>query len=227
MKNTMNIATALQDCLSYNNRFATAKLTAEQIGAENLKTWTTLIKGLHMAAYSVYALCENSDLSVESKSVDKSQLYDRIRGILVELGEVNGRVLKANEELATLIVGYAGKRGNQDSPELQLCLSKIRNNKKLQEEYAKLNGVNPETLTKLEEELKELEEEKNTLLENPDNRIKVPTRNTESTFRLEVEHRLARVIADQQAKSWEDLQAEAEAKKKARKAAKKAKKSAK
>ena len=227
MKNTMNIATTLQDCLSYNNRFANVKLSAEQLSAENRKKWTSLVTALHEAAYGVYVFCENNDLKVEDESVNKDAVYEALRAILSELGEVKGYKIHANEALAINVIGYSGKRANSDSPALQLCLSKIRNNKTLLEKYAKLNGVQPETITKLEEEQKELEQEKQALLDSPDNRIKKPTRSTATTFRLEVEHRLARAIDDQKAKTWEQLDAEEKARKDAKKAAKKAQKQAK
>ena len=223
--NILNLsATTLQDCLVQNNRFASQKITAEQIGAETLKLWNELIGKLHSAAYGVYALCENSNLQVESTSVDKTLVYVALRSILAEIGLVNGHKLCANDELATLIIGYAGKRGNSDSPELQLCLSKLRNRQAELREYEKTNGVQAETIAHLREEIDALEEQKKTLLASPDNRIKMPTRSTANSFRLEVEHRIARVIADQQAKSWEELEAEAEAKRKERRAKTKAKK---
>lgn len=225
MNNTMTVSNStLQDCLTYNNRFAGLRLTADQLGADNLKTWNDLVEKLHSSAYAVYALCENSDLSVDSKEVDKSAVFNALRAILSAIGDVNGHKVYANEELATLIIGYAGKRGNADSPALQLCLSRIRNRQKELADSEKFAGVNPDYITMLKEDIEKLTDEKNDLLKNPDNRIKKPTRTTASAFRLDVEHRLARVIAEQQAKSWEELEAEAEAKRKERRAKTKAKK---
>lgn len=217
----------LQDCLTYNNRFANKLLNADQLGAEALQEWTTLVVRLHSAAYSVYALCENSNLTVESTSVDKSAVFTALREVLSAVGEVNGHKLVANEELATLIVGYAGKRGNSDSPELQLCLSKIRNRTRELKKYETTNGVKPETIQAMKDEIEKLEKEKQTLLDNPDNHIKAPTRTPANTFRLEVEHRLARAITKQKAKSWAELEAEAEARRQARRAKTSAKKQAK
>lgn len=227
MKNTMNISATLQDCLSYNNRFATVKLTAEQLGAENFKNWTALIKPLHKAAYEVYEYCENNGLKVSDPSVDKSAIYDSFRKILAEVGEVNGHKMYANESTAILLAGYAGRRANSNSPELQLCLSKKSNAEKLLKEYSKYQGVNPETIKKLEEEIAELDAEKAALLAEPDNRIKVPTRTSENAFRLEVEHLIARAIDNQNAKTWDELEAEDAARKEARRKQAKANKQAK
>lgn len=225
MNKKMSIATTtLQDCLTQNNRYAGVRLSADQLGAENLKVWNNLINSLHSAAYSVYAFCENNGLTVDSASVDKSAVYNAIREILAEVGEVNGHKLCANEELATLIIGYAGKRANSDSPELQLCLSRIRNRQKELSEYEQTNGVRPETIQALKDELEKLDAEKKSLLDSPDNRIKVATRTSAGAFRLDVEHRISRAISNQQTKTWEELEAEVEAKRKERRAKTKAKK---
>ena len=228
MNNTITISsTTLQDCLVQNNRFANKSLNADQLGADTLKSWTSLITRLHSVAYSVYAICENNNLTLESSSVNKSALFNTLREVLSVVGEVKGHKLCANDDLANLIMSYSGKRGNDDSPELQLCMSKIRNRNNELKDYEKTNGVKPETIQAMKDEIEELEEEKKALLNSPDNRIKKPTRTSASAFRLDVEHRLARVITEQQAKSWEELEAEAEARRKARRAKTAAKKQAK
>lgn len=229
MTNTTNIslsisATALQDILSDNNRYASALINAKHIGAEDLKAWTTLVNNLHIAAYRVYVTCENSGLTVDSKSVDKTPVYEALRAILAIIGDVNGHKLYANEELATLVIGYSGKRGNADSPALQYCLSKLGNRKRELAKAKDINGLEPKYIKSLEDQIAELEEEKKELLSSADNRVKKPTRTTANAFRLDLEHRLARVIADQKAKTWEELEAEAEAKRKERRAKTKAKK---
>lgn len=227
-KNVMNIATTLQDCLTYNNRFAPVKLTAEQIGAENFKVWTTLVKGLHNASYDVYELCENNNLSVDSDKVNKDSIYKALRDILVELGEVNGYDLKANEEIATLVIGYAGRRGNKDSAAVQFIDTQIRNIKAELRQAEKFpNGITEGWVEKKQAEQAELEEKKKALLDEADNRIKKPTPTSDSAFRLDFEHRLARVINNQKARSRAEIAAEREAQRKARRATTKAKAKAK
>lgn len=226
MSKKVTATTALVDCIVDNNRFATRKINAEQIGAENFRDWKDLIASLHRAAYVVYSKCENDNLTTDNPTLDFSSVFNALRVILAEFGEINGHKLTANAELATNIVGYAGKRANSDSPELQLVCSKISNRQRELAKYKDTNGVNPDYIKALEDEIEELKEEKSELLNQPDNRIKTPTRTSPDMFRLEVEHRLARVIADQKAKSWEELEAEAEAKRKERRAKTKAKKAA-
>jgi hypothetical protein len=214
--------TSLVNGLVYNNRFANLKIGSDNLNEVDLKEWKTLIESLHKSAYSVYAFCENNNLQVDSSEVDLSTVFASLRPIMAELGDVNGHRMLANAELATLIVSYAGKRGNSDSPDLQFCLSKLRNRQKELAEYKKTNGVNPEAIQHLEAEIAQLEEEKTALLSAPDNRIKAPTRTSSNAFRLEVEHRIARAIADQQAMSWDALEArDKERKKKNKKSGKK------
>lgn len=227
MSKKLTSTTALVDCIVDNNRFATRKLTAEQLGAENFRIWKELIADLHKVAYLAYSDCENNDLAVDNPNIDLNPVFDKLRAILAEFGEINGHKVCANAELATLIIGYSGKRGNVDSPELQFCLSKIRNRQQELAKYENTNGVNPEAIENLKAEIESLQDEKAELLASPDNRIKKPTRATADSFRLEVEHRLGRLIADQKAKSWEELEAEAEAKRKERRAKTKAKAKAK
>ena len=222
-----NVTTTLAEALVYNNRFATAKITAEQLGAENFATWKQLVSALHRAAYSVYVQCENSGMKVESTSVDKSAIYDNIRIVLNALGEVNGRKLYANEETAIALVSYAGRRGNVDAPELQYCISCISNAKKELALAEQINGYNPEAIKALKERIETRTAEKSELLATADMRYKQPTKTSESAFRLDLEHYLARVIVGQLAKTLEELDAEELARKEARKAKAKARKQAK
>jgi hypothetical protein len=219
--------TALVDCIVDNNRFATRKLNAEQIGAENLRNWKDLINTLHKESYIVYAECENNDLSADDPSLNLTPVFSALRSILAEFGEVNGHKLFANTELATLVIGYSGKRGNLDSPALQLCNSKLGNRRRELAKFEKTNGVNPDAIKALQDEIADLEAERDDLIDSPDNRIKEPTRTTADAFRLDVEHRLARVIAEQKAKTWEQLEAEDAARKAERRAKTKAKNKAK
>lgn len=222
--NTQNVTTTLANALVYNNRFATAKLNAEQLGAEGFAEWKAIASNLHKASYAVYCQCENSGMKVESTSVDKSAIYDGIRVVLNALGEVNGQKLYANEETAIALVSYAGRRANKDAPELQFCLSRISNAKKELALAEKINGYNPEAIEAIKANIEVLLAEKAVLLATVDMRYKQPTMTSESAFRLDLEHYLARVITGQLAKTPEELLAEAEARKQARKEKAKARK---
>lgn len=217
--------TNLSSALIYNNRFASVKLTAEQLSPESFALWKSQVEKLHKAAYSVYALCENNGLKAESTTVDKSAIFDAIRAILDTIGDVNGRALYANAETAIAIIGYAGKRANVDAPELQLCKSRIINARRELKAISAINSANKDQIiSDLNAKIAELEAEKSTLMATVDMCHKQPTMTSDSAFRLEVEHFFARAISGQLAKSPEELEAEAQARKDARKAAAKARK---
>ena len=219
-----NVTTTLANALVYNNRFATAKITAEQLGAENFAEWKKVVSALHRASYAVYCQCENNGMKVESSTVDKSGIYDAMRLVLTALGEINGHKLYANEETAIALVSYAGRRGNVDAPELQFCISCISNAKKELALAKEINGYNPEAIKALEERIETLTAQKAELLATADMRHKQPTKTSEGAFRLDLEHYLARVIVGQLAKTLEELDAEELARKEARKAKAKARK---
>ena len=221
MKNTQNINKALVDALVFNNRFASKSVDGEQITAEGLSAWKDAIDKLHRAAYTTYAVCENSGLKAESADIDKTAIFDAIRNILAIVGEVNSHKMYANAEMAVAVIGYSGKRANKDAPELQFCVSRIRNLQKEISDYEKLNVTDAEfkanRLAEMNASLEALEEEKSALLKTADMRIKQPTRTSSNAFRLDVEHFIARAITGQLAKSIEELDAE-EAERKARRA---------
>ena len=214
----------IANCLVYNNRFASAKLNAEQLSPDTLKEWTDSITSMHKAAYSVAVKCENEQVKLENPTIDKGELYAAIRTTLAIIGEVNGHKLYANDAIATLIVGYANRRANEDSPALQLVKSKISNNKRLLAVYEKTNGVNPDSIQSIKDEIDTLTNERDALIAEADNRHKVVTRTSAAAFRLDVEHLFARIITEQAAKTWEQLEAEAEARKAERNARAKARK---
>lgn len=226
MKNATT--TTLANSLVFNNRFATAKLNADQLGAESFDQWKTLVGNLHRNAYKVYVQCENSGMKVADSTVDKSEVYDAIRVILTGIGEVNEHKLYANEESAIAIISYAGKRGNVDSPELQYCDSRIRGLRNEIKAYEALNVNDKEykakKLAEMNATLEELKAEKTTLLATADMRYKQPTMTSDNAFRLDVEHFFARVIVGQLAKTLEELDAEEAKRKEERKAKAKARK---
>lgn len=229
MKNTQNTQNkALVDALVFNNRFASAKLTGEQVGAENFSAWKSLVEKLHRASYSAYVVCENSGLKAESNSIDKTEIFNAIREILSLIGNVNEHKLVANAEMAIAMIGYSGRRGNKDSGELQLCLSRISNKKRELAKYKEINVTDEDykanVIANMESELSALEDEKTELLKTADMRIKQPTRTNFNAFRADVERFLARVITGQMAKTLEELDAEDAARKAKRAEAAKARK---
>lgn len=221
MKNTKtNTNTALVEALVYNNRFASVKVDGDQIGVENFAQWKTLVTALHRASYKAYTICENSGMLAESTSIDKTEIFDAIRGILAFIGDVNEHKLFANAETAVAMIGYSGRRGNVDAPQLQFCNSQLSNATRELKKYLEMNITDEDhkakTIASMEKKIAELEAERDTLLKTADMRHKMPTMTAFNTFRLDVEHYFARVISGQLAKTLEELDAEAEARRIAR-----------
>ena len=216
--------TNLQSTLSNNNRYRNRIINAEQLSAENFEAWKNAVNFLHREAYKVYEKCENDNLQVEDKSVDKSGIFNAFRVILDYIGNVKEHKLYANETLAVLVVGYAGRRANEDAPELQLVDTKLRNANNELKAALKLNGINPDHITELRDRIETLTAEKATLIDTPDMSHKKPTMTKPTAFRGEIERRFARLIDEQMAKTLEQLDAEETARKEARKAKAKARK---
>lgn len=219
-KSNTTTNTALVEALVYNNRFASAKVDGEQIGITNFAEWKKLVNDLHRAAYKVYVQCENSGMLAESNSVDKTDVFNCIRAILAFIGDVNEHKLVANAESAVAIIGYSGRRGNVDAPELQFCISRLNNAKREYSNYESLNvddeSYKQNKLADMKKSIDALQEEKSQLLATADMRYKQPTKTTLNSFRLDVEHFFARVISGQLAKTLEELDAEEEARRVAR-----------
>ena len=219
-KSNTTTNTALVEALVYNNRFASAKIDGEQIGITNFAEWKKLVNDLHRSAYKVYVQCENSGMLAESNSVDKTEVFNCIRAILAFIGDVNEHKLVANAESAVAIIGYSGRRGNVDAPELQFCISRLNNAKREYSNYESLNvddeSYKQNKLADMKKSIDALQEEKSQLLATADMRYKQPTKTTLNSFRLDVEHFFARVISGQLAKTLEELDAEEEARRVAR-----------
>lgn len=219
-KSNTTTNTALVEALVYNNRFTSAKVDGEQIGITNFAEWKKLVNDLHRSAYKVYVQCENSGMLAESNSVDKTDVFNCIRAILAFIGDVNEHKLVANAESAVAIIGYSGRRGNVDAPELQFCISRLNNAKREYSNYESLNvddeSYKQNKLADMKKSIDALQEEKSQLLATADMRYKQPTKTTLNSFRLDVEHFFARVISGQLAKTLEELDAEEEARRVAR-----------
>lgn len=225
MNNKIVSKTAFMDCLVDNNRFKSHIINAEQIGSEDLRVWTGLVADLHKAAYKVYEAQENH---ADTKA-PKDALYANVKVILAAIGDLelvdkDGNKHKApvtiddkfSADLADLCSNYAGKIGSDKAPALQLVESRLSNARTMLNKYKKLNGINPDTITALENEIEELNDERADLMNTADMCKDKPVMTSPNAFRKAFEHHLARTITGQKAKSWEEYEEEKAAKKKAK-----------
>ncbi len=228
MEKSIVSRTAFFDCIVFNNRFTARKLSAEQIGAEDFAAWKDGIAALHRKAYTVYECHENHT----DDTAAVSALFAEVKSILAAIGDLSFVDRDGNEHLAPVVIddnfvnglmavvaNYAGRIGKKKAAQVELLESKIRNNRTLLDKYAKLNGVNPDSIANLEAEIEEFKDELDTLKDTPDMIVNKPVIGNVETFRKNFENHLARVITEQKAQTWEEY----EAAKAARKAAARAK----
>lgn len=227
MANIIN-KTSLVDSLVFNNRFGNKKLTAVQIGAEDLHIWESLITNLHKVSYEVYVLCENDNPTEEDLSaLDMTKVYNALRDILAQIGDINGHKMYVTTKMATLCVAKSGTgNGNWYAPELQFKMSQLSGAKRTLRDYQKTNGINPDSIKELETLIDTYEDEVSELKNTPDMWRKIATRTSANAFRSDVERTIARAISGQKAKTWDELEAEDKARKEDRKAKRKAKRQA-
>ena len=204
-----SIAKNLVEC----NRYGNKKLDAQLVGAESFAEWKTVVAIMRWTAYKALAELNKTAGKESAEAVNLDEVYTDLRRVLTIVGEVNGVKLYANEALAHLVISASGRLVNDDSEELRTVCTAIREAKKA------------DTID--EEVLEELEARKDVLVHTPDNRNKTVTIQTENSFRLNLEHIIARVIMEQGAKDPAVLLAEEEARKEARRAANKARRQAK
>ena len=211
--------TALVDSLQFNNRFGNKKLMSKDIGAEDMHNWKQLITNLHKAAYDVYVLCQNEEPTEEDLTgLDLTAVFDALREVYTQIGEVNGHKMYVTAKAATLIIGKSGTgNGNEYHPDLQFAMSKKSNAQTYLHKLSKIEGVNPEALDEQQRIIEAADEEIAALKNQPDMWKKVPTRTKPEAFRADVERYIANVIKCQKAKTWEQLEAEEAARKEAKK----------
>ena len=209
--------TNLSVILSANNRQKSVKVTAQQISPEDFKLWTGAVAQLHEVAYKVYSAREDQGLRDENSAVDLTPVYEKLRTVLSLIGEVNGSRLFASADSVNQVIAKSGNpNGNKDSEALLSLISEYNAENAVLRTYQKYNGVSAETITAKETQVEDLKTRIAALKKVDGNRIAQPKPVSPNVFRLEVEHMLARAIDEQNAKTWEEVQAEIAERKAAR-----------
>ena len=216
MKKT--IAIALVDNTTVSNS-SKAKLSAELVGVDEFSSWKFAETIAYEALYRYAAARHNVAHEGESASVDSkltSNAMQAIQMMLDCIGEVNGHAVCKNQAMLDVLAGcviaakkpLAGEALKQDS-----IVKNYRNQLKevndgMSEEYvADLTAKYEAAKIKLAE-LKKLEDSCTT----------VYTRVTFNAFRSKIEQAMGAIVAEQNAKTWEELEAEKEERRKARRA---------
>lgn len=216
--NKKTIASALMDNMTVSNS-SKAKLTAEVVGVEEFASWKFAETVAYEALYRYAAARHNVAHEGESARVDSkltSNAMQAIQMMLDCIGKVNGYAICKNQAMLDVLAGcaiatkkpLAGEALKQDSI-VKNYRSQLKDvNGGMSEEYvADLTAKYEAAKIKLEE-LKKLEDSCTT----------VYTRVTFNGFRSKIEQAMGAIVAEQNAKTWEELEAEKEERRKARRA---------
>lgn len=216
--NKKTIASALMDNMTVSNS-SKAKLTAEVVGVEDFASWKFAETMAYEALYRYAAARHNVAHEGESARVDSKLTSNAMQAIQLMLdciGEVNGYAICKNQAMLDVLAGcaiaakkpLAGEALKQDSI-VKNYRSQLKDvNDGMSEEYvADLTAKYEAAKIKLEE-LKKLEDSCTT----------VYARVTFNGFRSKIEQAMGAIVAEQNAKTWEELEAEKEERRKARRA---------
>ena len=212
------IANALMDNMTVSNS-SKAKLTAEVVGVEEFASWKFAETVAYEALYRYAAARHNVAHEGESARVDSKLTTNAMQAIQMMLdciGEVNGYAICKNQAMLDVLAGcaiaakkpLAGEAFKQDSI-VKNYRSQLKDvNVGMSEEYvADLTAKYEAAKIKLDE-LKKLENSCTT----------VYTRVTFNGFRSKIEQAMGAIVAEQNAKTWEELEAEKEERRRARRA---------
>lgn len=212
------IANALMDSRTISNS-SKAKLTSEVVGVEEFASWKFAESIAYEALYRYAAARHDAAFMGESASVDSKLTTNAMQAIQMMLdciGEVNGHTVCKNQamldELAKCVntdtKPLIGEALKQDSV-VKNYRKQLKNvSTGMDEEYvADLTAKYEMANIKLAELKKQVG---SCTTEN--------TRVSFSTFRSKIERKLGDIIAEQKAKTWEELEAEKEERRKARRA---------
>lgn len=212
------IVNALMDNMTVSNS-SKAKLTTEVVGVEEFASWKFAETMAYEALYR-YAVARHSAANKgENAVVDAKIISNAMNAIQLMLdciGEVNGHAVCKNQAMLDVLANcaiaakkpLAGEALKQDSIVKNFRAQLKEVNDSMSEEYVeKLNADYTAAKIKLEE-LKKLEDSCTT----------VYTRVTFNSFRAKVEQAMGSIVSEQEAKTWEELEAEKEERRKARRA---------
>ena len=218
MKNTVNPIENLSENLILVSKMQKSfAITGEHLGAIPFTTWSNAVRKLHAEAYKVVHIAHDDDLTKMDTTIDKSALYGAIREVLALIGEVNGHKLNCNEAVAIMAVAEASRTVNVYHGEALMVKSQLDNVKSaLRKVEDADNGVSEGYIANLEKQKSEFEEKLAELKLVPDMVTVERTRVNDKSFRASFEHYLGDLVTGQKMKSWDELEAEAKARKDAK-----------
>lgn len=227
MSKTMSIyAQKLSEKADFAGKYA--RLNKETLG-ENYPVWKSTIVDCLSEAYKVYEVRHNNGMS-EDVSVDMSALYTKVNTVRNMIGEVNG--MKLNSALlAETMVGashttrkacFSNESASADcdlaSAQASMRVVKARPVNATFTEEAKAQAI-----AKAQTAIDTAKARIDSLMQASGNYRDVPCPVSETAFLSKVEVELRTIVNQQNAKTWEQVQAEKKALNEARKARRKSK----
>lgn len=220
-----NIAKTLVNNITIKDK-KSARVTGDFVGVDTYAEWKSALETAHAAFYKYErAKISLANGTIASIKTEKNAAVDAFKAIIALIGEVNGVTLEASIEAMDTVSKYAIKDIERLAGHAMLLSSEINNLKKQLNECG--NGVNPDYVASLEEQLDAKEEELRLEKKKTGSAVKGTTMTTYTAFVYNAETRLAKIIEKQEAQSYEDILVEREAKKAANRARAKARRDAK
>ena len=203
-----------------------ARITGDKVGAENYANWRT---AMTIAQEKFYRYAKAVDDANHGKTADVAQAktagMNALQGILDLVGEINGHTITKTEEMFCDMVKYAVAERTELVGSALTIKSQLDNAKARLKELD-YTGVNPEAVEQTEQRVAELEEALKLAKKDTNSGKAYDTRASFNSFSTNFERKLAKIAHEQAMKSWDELEAEAQARKDERKARRQAKRQA-
>ena len=226
MSQTMSIyAEKLVAKADFSGKYA--KLDKVTLGEDNYKFWKSTIVNCLSEAYHVYELRHNNGMA-DNISVDMSALYAKVNAVRTMIGDVNG--MKLNSALiAEAMIGksYSFRRAcfSNDSASADCDLASAQASMRV----IKARPVNAtfteeakaHAITKAQTAIDTAKARIDALAQASGNYRDIPCPVSDTAFLTAIEKELRTIVNQQNAKTWEQVQAEKKALNEARKARRK------
>lgn len=215
-----NIAKTLVHNLTvHNNKEAT--VNGGQIGVDAYASWKSALENAWRDFYKYRRAMQIVEINPDKSCKDERiQAFNSLQSILDLVGEVNGHAIHKSPELLDDLSKHAMAAKKSLTGDAMRIQSELKN---LKAEFEKPNNGATEEWTKsMEEQISAKEEELKLAKKQAGSASKFDDRAKFQTFARNFETNLAKVINGQVAKSWEELEAEDQARKDAARARRKA-----
>lgn len=219
-----NIANALvYNSTIMNNKAAT--IDGGQVGVEDYGSWKTALENAHRDFYKYECAIITASINPEKSAKDATvQAFNALQAILDLVGEVNGHPVRKSADLLNVLAKYSMADKKERIGNAMLIQSQIKN---LRAQLRDVNdGVSQDWIDAKEKELNAKMEELRLADKRTDSASKYSARAKYGVFATKMECALAKIVKGQEAKTWEELEAEEQARKDAARARRQAKRQA-